>query len=231
MPEFGGIAYVPRKGRCQEVISKRIINKGLESKIIELVPSAMGKPITETQTRMLYFAYKDLSLVAKLLDYDSVLDIYREAGIAVSVPEDFKLIYEKCKKWKDEDVTELTKMIADGSFGDDWWTGIESPTDKMRVLMRLHYPLNQRRSIDFGAATKEANRAYSHLFNALTMDALPDLAKTLNVSLRWMLGVDASAAVYSDRPCVENLYDYYSLLAVNRRPVIMKILEGGKDNG
>lgn len=231
MPEFGGIVYVPRKGRCQKVISNRILKKGLENDIVDLVPSAMGKPITETQTQMLYFAYKDLPLIAKMLEYNSVLDIYREAGIDVEIPDEFWSVYNLCRNWQDEAVNDLTQMIANGVFGDTWWQDIDSPTEKMRTLVKLHYPLNQRRSIDYGAATAEARRAYSHVFNALTMDALPDLAKTLNVSLRWMLGLEADAAVYSDRPCVETLYDYYCLLAKNRRPVILKILEGGKDDG
>ena len=227
MPDFGGIVYVPRKGACQEVITKHVVSKGLENEIQHLIPSAIGKPITSTQTQMLYFAYKDLPKVAELLDFDGVLGIYREAGIEAKVPEEFDYVYAICEVWNDNEINELTQMIADGKFGDVWWRNLHSPVEKMRALIRLHYPLNQRRNIDFGASTAEADRAYAHVFNALSMDALPDIANTLGVSLRWMLGLDKDAAIYRDRAAVEVLYDAYCLLAQRRRPVIIKILEGG----
>lgn len=231
MPDFGGVVYVPRKGKCQEAITRRILEKGMDDKINKMVPSSMGKPITETQSKMLFFAYRDLPLVAKLLDFDGVLGIYKEAGIPAAVPEGFASFYDLCKNRSDEDIDKLCQMIKDGQFSEVWWSGLKTPAEKMRALIRLHYPLNRRRNVDFGASTAEANRAYSHVFNALPMDALPDVADTLDVSLRWMLGLDEDAEIFSDRAVVETLYDHYKLLSKNRRTLIIRILEAGERGG
>lgn len=231
MPSFNGIAYVPRQGKCQEVIRDRILELGYEERINSIIPSGMGHPITETKKQALYFAYKDLPILAETLKFNGILDIYETAGFKTPIPGDFQNLEKICQPYSDDKLDKIIAMIDNGNFGNVWWTDLKSPTDKMRAMFKRFLTKQLRLiSLDFGDATAEVLRAYAHPYNAPSMDALPEIALKFDVSLRWMLGLEPEGHLYSHRTVVEELYDKYKLISPANRKIIEKMLEGGKCN-
>lgn len=229
MPSFNGLAYVPRQGRCQEVIRDRILELGYEDKINSVIPSSMGHPITETKKQALYFAYKDLPLLVNVLQFESILDIYEKADIHVSIPYDFQRLEKLSESYPDNKLEKIISMINSGNFGAVWWTSLKSPTDKMRAMFRRFLTKQLRiTTLDFGDATTEILRAYSHPYNAPSMDVLPEISNKFDVSLRWMLGIGPDGHLFSERTIVEELYDSYKLISSANREIIEKMLEGGQ---
>lgn len=228
MPSFNGLPYVPRQGKCQEIIRDRILELGYEDTINSMIPSSMGNPITKTKLQALYFSYIDLPLLVEVLQFDSILDIYSKAGIPVEIPDDFHVIEDLCSHYENEKLEKIISMLKKGAFGDVWWNSLKSPTDKLRMMFRRFIAKQSRwTALDFGEATEEIRRAYSHPYNAPSMDVLPELAQQFDVSLRWLLGIGPDGHLFSKRTIVEDLYDYYKLLSAPNRTIVIKMMQGG----
>lgn len=209
-----------------EYIGRKVVEFGLVDTIQETVPSIKAKDrFLLNERRMLNMEYVDLDRAAKAIGLDGVIALFAAVGITTNLSRDDASFLERCKKISETSLQTFTDYLNSGALCAAWWTEADNPTDRMGDYIRNKYERGERRNIDFGANTQTIMKSFAHYYNALSLDEIPDVAKTLGVSLRWLLCVDNNTAIYTNSAAAENLYDIYKLLPEDRQRIIMAFVD------
>lgn len=218
---------IPAKGKCHRYLSD-LIKYGDHVKEIEPIPSVPSFMLYDPERTTYRFAYEHLHLILEILGIKSIVDVYRNCGYDIQEPEEEKRLYEMCRSFSDAELAKITEIIMSGALCRKWWEGTDNPSSKIRRIIEVRADGFKRRSasIQCGEFTDEIRRVYKHKFNVVDMDAIPTAAQHLDVSLRWLITIDPSVTVFTDRVAFENFYDAYMLLSAQRRKVIDAMLEG-----
>ena len=217
---------IPRKGSCHALLDRRIRSSENPAELIDSVPSLRAVGFDPQDHTGCSIAYEDLHLVLERLGL-TVVELFRQSGYEIAVPESEARLYRLCEDFTDVELAQLTAHILSGDLCERWWVGADSPSDRIRLLAeRRSVGSNRQTSVTCGPFTEEVRRVIRHKFNAVDLDALPAAAQYFDVSLRWLMLLDPSAVVFTDRLAFEDFYDAYQLLPEARRAVIDCVLEG-----